>query len=160
MSRLKKIIKTIDFIKYISKPVEKKDINLIYKINGITQEKSELMCDFVSTLFQTVYTTYMGDNLMSKNDQIKHFKWCWNKVLVGFGKELIFFNKSGMFYEYLSNLMLETFYRETDKSEKNTENTLYFIINSFNYSKIKTKSELDNFIDLYKIFNKSFSVGV
>ena len=56
--------------------------------------------------------------------------------------------------------MLETFYKETDKSEKIVRNTLYFVFNSFNYKKIKTKSELDNFLDLYKIFNKSFNVSV
>jgi hypothetical protein len=160
MSRIKKLIKTIDFIEYISKPVEKKDINLIYRINGVTVERAELMEDFVASIFYKVDSTYMGDSLMSDGDQQNHFEWCWNSVLDDFRKELIFFDKRGTFYEYFSSFMLETYYREPNKTEKNTKNTLYFVINSFNYTKIKTKSELDNFLDLYKIFNKSFTVGV
>ena len=55
---------------------------------------------------------------------------------------------------------IEVFYKEENKEEKNLEKTLFFIINTFNYIKIKTKSELDNFLDLYKIFNKNFNVGL
>ena len=102
----------------------------------------------------------MGDDLMSEEDQKKHFNWCWDSVLSDFKLEFIFFNKRGMLYEFFSYLILESFYKEMDKSEKNVEKTLYSIINSFNYKKIKTKSEIDNFLDLYKIFNKSFNVSI
>jgi hypothetical protein len=160
MDRISKILKTIDFIEYISKPVDRKDILLIYKINNVSVEKSELLLDFIQTLYSKIIKTYMGDDLMSEKEQNEHFKWCWDSVIDGFKKEMIFFDKRGVFFNYFLAFITETFYKEPDKSEKNIENTLYFIINSFNYNKIKTKSELDNFLDLYKIFNKSFNVSV
>jgi hypothetical protein len=160
MSKINKILNTIDFIEYISKPMDKKDILLIFKINKVSTEKSELMLDFIETLYGKVVNTYMGDILMTDNTQTEHFNWCWESTLNDFKKELIFFNNKGTLYEYFSVFISEVFYKETDKSEKNLENTLFFIINCFNYKKIKTKSELDNFLELYKIFNKSFNVGV
>ena len=54
MSRINKILKTIDFIEYISKPMEKKDISLILKINNVSAEKSELMLDFIDSIFSKV----------------------------------------------------------------------------------------------------------
>lgn len=160
MNRINKILNTIDFIEYISKPMDRKDISLIYKINKVSPEKSELMLDFIQTLYGKVIDTYMGDNLMSEENQLEHFRWCWESTVQGFKKELIFFDNKGLLHDYFSLFMLETFYKETDKSEKIVRNTLYFVFNSFNYKKIKTKSELDNFLDLYKIFNKSFNVSV
>jgi hypothetical protein len=160
MSRLNKILKTIDFIEYLSKPMEKKDVLLIFKINKVTPEMSEFMLDFIDSLFSKVHNTYLGDDFMSEEDRKKHFDWCWDSVLEDFRRELIYFDRRGVFYDYFSTFIFETFYLEPDKSEKNVEKTLYFIRNGFNYTKISTKSEIDNFLDLYKIFNKSFNVGV
>lgn len=160
MTNFNKILKTIDFIEYISKPMDKKDIQLIFKINQITEERSELLLDFVESLFSKITSTYMGDDLMTELDKKNHFTWCWGSVVSDFKKEFIYFDKKGMLHDYFFYFVLESFYKEHDKSEKNIEKTLYFIINSFNYKKIKTKSELDNFLDLYKIFNKSFNVSI
>lgn len=154
------MLKTMYFIEYIAKPMNKKDIETIFKINQVTNQKCELLIDFIQSLLKKITTTYMGDDLMSEEDQKKHFNWCWDSVLSDFKLEFIFFNKRGMLYEFFSYLILESFYKEMDKSEKNVEKTLYSIINSFNYKKIKTKSEIDNFLDLYKIFNKSFNVSI
>lgn len=154
------MLKTMYFIEYIAKPMNKKDIETIFKINQVTNQKCELLIDFIQSLLKKITTTYMGDDLMSEEDQKNHFNWCWDSVLSDFKLEFIFFNKRGMLYEFFSYLILESFYKEMDKSEKNVEKTLYSIINSFNYKKIKTKSEIDNFLDLYKIFNKSFNVSI
>ena len=160
MNRINKILNTIDFIEYISKPMDKKDISLIYRVNKVYPERAELMLDFIQSLYSKVLDTYMGDNLMSEENQLEHFKWCWESTVRDFKNEFIFFDNKGLLHDYFSIFILETFYKEVDKSEKFLENTLYFIYNSFNYKKIKTKSELDNFLDLYKIFNKSFNVGI
>jgi hypothetical protein len=160
MSDFNKILKTIDFIEYISKPMDKKDIQLIFKINQVVIERAELLLDFIESLFNKIISTYMGDELMSEQDQKKHFNWCWESVVSDFKKEFIYFDVKGMFYDYFSYFILESFYKEKDKTDKNIKQTLFFIINSFNYKKITTKSEIDNFIDLYKIFNKSFNVSI
>jgi len=160
VKRINKILKDIDFIEYISKPMEQKDISLILKINGVTVERSNLLLDFVESILKKIIKTYLGDNLMTNEDKKKHFDWCWLSVLKDFSKENIFFNKKGILYDYFFSFFNEIFYLDKNKEEKSFEKTLYFIINSFNYKKLKTKSEIDTFLDLYKIFNKSFEVSL
>jgi hypothetical protein len=160
MNKFNKILKSIDFIEYISKPMEERDILLILKINGFTVERGGLLLDFVESIVQKITKTYLGDDLMSTEDKRKHFDWCWSSVLSDFSKENIFFNKKGHLYEYFLSFFNEIFYLEQNKEEKRLEKTLYFIINSFNYKRIRTKSEVDGFLDLYKIFNKSFGVSL
>ncbi len=160
MNKFNKILKSIDFIEYISKPMEERDILLMLKINSFTVERGDLLLDFVESILQKITKTYLGDDLMVVEDKKKHFDWCWYSVLSDFSKENIFFNKKGQLYEYFLSFFNEIFYLEENKEEKKLEKTLYFIINSFNYKRIRTKSELDGFLDLYKIFNKSFEVSL
>ncbi len=93
MNKFNKILKSIDFIEYISKPMEERDILLILKINGFTVERGSLLLDFVESIVQKITKTYLGDDLMSTEDKRKHFDWCWSSVLSDFSKENIFFNK-------------------------------------------------------------------
>jgi len=145
---------TIDFIEYISKPMKKEDILLLYKINNVTPERSALYLDFTHSLYDLIVTTYLGDEVMD-NDSIKqHFDWCWKKVIEAFQKEKIYF-ESVELYNYFFTLFLESFYTEVDKSEKNVNKLLEFWQDIFEYSVTKTLSELEAFIDLYKIFDRS-----
>ena len=145
---------TIDFIEYISKPMKKEDILLLYKINNVTPERSALYLDFTHSLYDLIVTTYLGDEVMD-NDSIKqHFDWCWKKVIDAFQKEKIYF-ESVELYNYFFTLFLESFYTEVDKSEKNVNKLLEFWQDIFEYSVTKTLSELEAFIDLYKIFDRS-----
>ena len=145
---------TIDFIEYISKLMKKEDILLLYKINNVTPERSALYLDFTHSLYDLIVTTYLGDEVMD-NDSIKqHFDWCWKKVIEAFQKEKIYF-ESVELYNYFFTLFLESFYTEVDKSEKNVNKLLEFWQDIFEYSVTKTLSELEAFIDLYKIFDRS-----
>jgi len=145
---------TIDFIEYISKPMKKEDILLLYKINNVTPERSALYLDFTHSLYDLIVTTYLGDEVMD-NDSIKqHFDWCWKKVVESFQKEKIYFESIEL-YNYFFTLFLESFYTEVDKSEKNVNKLLEFWQDIFEYSVTKTLSELEAFIDLYKIFDRS-----
>lgn len=140
--------------------MEERDILLLLKINGFTVERANLLLDFVQSITQKIVRTYLGDTLMTTEDKRKHFDWCWKSVLKDFSKENIFFNKKGSLYNYFLSFFNEIFYLEQEKEEKKFQKTLYFIINSFNYKRLKTKSEIDSFLDLYKIFNKSFEVSL
>ena len=145
---------TIDFIEYISKPMKKEDILLLYKINNVTPERSALYLDFTHSLYDLIVTTYLGDEVMD-NDSIKqHFDWCWKKVIESFQKEKIYFESIEL-YNYFFTLFLDSFYTEVDKSEKNVNKLLEFWQDIFEYSVTKTLSELEAFIDLYKIFDRS-----
>lgn len=147
-------IQTLDFIEYISKPMNKDDISLMYRINNIIPERSGLYLDFTHSLFETVTKTYLGDEVMSGQSVKEHFNWCWNKTITAFKKEKIYFDSSEL-YSYFSTLFIESFYSENDKSEENVNKLLEFWQDIFRYSTSKTRSELEAFIDLYKLFDKS-----
>ena len=139
--------------------MEERDILLLLKINGFTVERANLLLDFVQSITQKIVRTYLGDTLMTTED-ICRAPALQISVLKDFSKENIFFNKKGSLYDYFLSFFNEIFYLEQEKEEKKFQKTLYFIINSFNYKRLKTKSEIDSFLDLYKIFNKSFEVSL
>lgn len=147
-------IQTIDFIEYISKPMEKDDILLMYKINNIIPERGSLYLDFTHSLFETVTTTYLGDEVMDGKAVKQHFDWCWNQTITSFKKEKIYFDSTEL-YNYFFTLFVESFYSENDKSDGNVNKLLEFWVDIFKYSTSKTQSELEAFIDLYKLFDKS-----
>jgi hypothetical protein len=148
---------TIDFIEYISKPMKKDDILLMYRINNVIPERSALYLDFSHSLFDTVVSTYMGDELMDTKRIKEHFDWCWKKTIESFQKEKIYFEGTEL-YNYFFTLFLESFYSENDKSDLNINKILEFWQDIFRYSTEKTLSELEAFIDLYKIFEKSIYI--
>ena len=136
--------------------MKKDDILLMYRINNVIPERSALYLDFSHSLFDLVVTTYMGDELMDAKRVKEHFDWCWKKTIEAFQKERIYFESTEL-YNYFFTLFLESFYGESDKSEKNVNKILEFWQDIFRYSTSKTLSEIEAFIDLYKIFDKSLS---
>ena len=61
-------------------------------------------------------------------------------------------------YSYFNSLFTESFYSEEDKSEESVNKLINFWVDSFRYNPIKTRSELETFFDLYKLFDKSVHV--
>jgi hypothetical protein len=158
MGRLKKIQKALDFIEYMSKPMEKSDLMLMYRINNVTPERTKLYLDFIYGLFDLVTTTYLGDDCMEKEDIKNHFNWCWSKNLESFKKEKIYFLNSDELFSYFELLFMESFYKEGDKSDENVNKLIEFWCSTFDYSENKTMSELETFIELYKIFDSTLYV--
>lgn len=159
MSKINKILKTIDFIEYISKSMEKEDLLLLYKINNITQERLELFSDFVFSLNELILTTYMGDDITNVEDRNKHFKWCWDRVISSFKEERIYFIDTNELFSYFKEFYKESFYDEIDKNRDNISKIGNFWESLFNYNESKTMSEYETLLELYKIFNKSFMVN-
>lgn len=142
----------MDFIDYVSRPMNKEDIVLMYRINNVMPERSGLYLDFSESLFDLVVSTYLGDDIMDDKNVKEHFNWCWNTTINNFKKEKIHFESQEL-YDYFFILFHETFYNEKDKTEVNF--LLQFWRDIFSYSKTKTSSELESFLELYKIFDKS-----
>lgn len=149
---------TVDLIEFVSKPMRNEDVLLLYRVNNVIPEKTELYLDFIQALYDTVTTTYLGDDVMSDKDIKKHFSWCWNQVLTSFRKEHIYFEDNIEIYSYFSLLFTESFYDEEDKSESNIKPLMDFWRTTFTYSSTKTRSGLEAFFDLYKLFDKSIHV--
>jgi hypothetical protein len=146
----------LSFLAYINNPISKESIAIIYASNNIKYEKCELYSDFSQSLLMLAFDTYMGDDVMTIDDQIKHFKWCWEKIVDNFKKEGIYF-KSSKLYNYFLEFMLEVFYTYDGKKphDYNDVGILKIWNDIFTYDKPKTQSDIDTLIEIYNIFEKS-----
>ncbi len=148
--------KGTDLLNYINKPMSREGIDMIYRLNNIKFERCELYNDFVQSLMMLVFDTYMGDEITKGDDQINHFKWCFNKTVSNFKEEGINFEHTAI-YDYFLEFMLEVYYPLTKKRENpNTHKNLLklwgFI---FDFNNLKSNSDIDTFIEVYRIFDKS-----
>jgi len=158
MGKIQKINKVINFIEYITKNMEKKDLFLLYKINNIKKEKLELYLDFVFSLNELIIDTYLGDDITNEGDKLSHFKWCWNNVVSSFKKEGIYFVDTDELFIYFLTFYQESFYNEI-KIDEMTSKFSHFWSDLLDYEKSKTMSEYETMLEIYKIFNKSFVVN-
>lgn len=144
-----------NFLAYINNPMSKESIAFIYDANNIKFDRCELYGDFVDSLLRLLFHTYMGDDFTNLESQIKHFNWCWNKNIENFIKEGIVINNPKL-YDYYLQYMLEIFYSSENKPLDFVDKvSLKFWNDIFNYTKIKTNSEMDTFIEIYKLFENS-----
>ena len=127
--------KTLELLNYINKPMSKESIGILYATNGIRYDKCE-------------FDTYMGDDIMTPSDQEAHFKWCWNKNIENFKSEGIDIGNYQV-YNYFIDFMYDVYYpiAKKDEIEAKLLKLWSFI---FDYNNIKSKSDIDTMIDVYK----------
>lgn len=152
-------IKAINFIEYISKDMRKEDMLLLYKINDVKREVMELLSDFVFSLNELIITTYLGDDITVGENKEKHFKWCWDKVLASFKLEGIYFLEPIELYNYFFTFYQESFYEEEKDNNEEINTIGSYWEGILDYSRVKTMSEYESLVELYKIFRKSFVVN-
>jgi hypothetical protein len=144
------------FYKYITEPIEKEEMAIWVKAYNIKSEKTELFFDFINSLFTLIRETYLGEDVMKKDKDIKgHFNWCWDKVISNFKKENINFNEVGNHYEYFWNFFYESFY--IAKDEETIPKISMFFNRMFKLYIQKTKSELDLLSEMYSILNSNLT---
>jgi len=148
--------KKYNFLDYINNPISKEGVSLLYSANNIRFEKCELYSDFVQSLFRLCFDTYLGDDVTNIEQQIKHFKWCWDKNIINFTKEGLMFDNQ-VLYHYFLEFMLEVYYSSVDKEKFNKieKSVLKLWYNIFDYTKTKSYSDIDALIEIYSIFEKS-----
>lgn len=146
----------ISFLDYINTPMSKESIMILYSANNIRYEKCELYNDFVQSLLMLAFDTYMGDDITDIDEQVNHFKWCWNTNVSNFQSEGVLFESSKLF-NYFLEFMLEVYYSCMDKSifEYSGKTVLVLWDNIFDYNRIKTNADMDTLIEIYRIFDKS-----
>lgn len=150
-----------NFFNYLTKPVTHDDVLIWFEANNIIYEKLELFSDFSLSLYEIVVKTYLGeDNIpydtkitLSDDDNLKHFDWCWGKVLNNFIKEGITFSKKGEHYEYYKSFFFDVFYNQKDI--KIRESVGQFFNDLFDIDKEFTKSDLDTVSTMYKFLDKN-----
>ncbi len=144
-----------EFLKYVFRPLTDEELTLLYRANNICYERCNLYSDFLQSLMDLIKTTYLGDDVVKTiNDKESHFNWCLNKVIENFKSELINFTKTGDLHELLHSYVFDFFYNDKNKDDLNDKIVKYWQ-HIFKYSAIKTKSELDAMVDVYKILEKS-----
>lgn len=144
-----------EFIQYITKELTLEEMTLLYKANNINYDKCNLYYEFIMTLNRKVNNTFLGDDVINNEEDIKnHFNWCFNHTIKNFSKEGILFMETDLLKEYFFNFYVELFYYTPIK--KNILDKLDKFPNmSFDYYRLKTRSDMDVLLELYRIFEKS-----
>jgi hypothetical protein len=120
---------------------------------NISREKMELFHDFLISLYELIDSTYLGSKFIKEKDEKIHFTWCWDKTINNFTKERIFFKERGTHYEYFWVFFLESFYMTQSKGNEIRVYNYFYTL--FNLNNIKTRSELDVLLEIYKIFEQN-----
>lgn len=120
-------------------------------------EKVVLYGDFVNSFIDLVLTTYLGDDVTTELQQLYHFNWCWRKTIANFKEEGIDLGTLEHARAYFMDFMIEFYYNAVDKSEESNAVTktssLWYQL--FDYMGEKTRADIDGFLEVYKLFDKS-----
>lgn len=142
------------FIEYFSKQLSLEQIEYLNHINEVIPEKIVLYRDFILSLFCLIHDSYLGDDVIDTDEHItEHFNWCWNTNIENFKKERVFFSKTGEHYYYHLNYFKEIYYN-AEKYENLFNKIFSFWGEILTVSNLKTKSDYDVFIEVYKIQDK------
>jgi len=142
-----------EFMNYMVTPLSYEQIQLLYKANDIKFDRCNLYYDFIKSLNVTLFTTYLGEEYIKTESEIKeHFVWCLDKVIKDFNQEKIEFGDTGKIKDYFFYFYYELFYINNEKSLEKL-NKLADL--SFDFNRIKSRSDMDILIELYKMFEKS-----
>ena len=128
-------------------------IDLIYTSHNVVYERADLYHEFTLTLDDLIDSTYLGHDLMDESDRLTHYNWCWKKTCDLMNTNIIKFNDNNDVYVYFLDLYFETFYNETSTQYEKIKTYWNHI---FNYNSEKTRSDIDKFLNLYKIYEKSY----
>jgi hypothetical protein len=132
----------------------REQIDIWYRAHNIIQEKTELYYDFISSLLTLIDETYLGpDVIVSDDDMMNHFNWCFNKITSNFEQEGIHFITKSSHYEYMWFLFYKGYYSCSTEDKAKILGDYFKVI--FNFNMVKSPIELESFIDLYKIFDQN-----
>jgi hypothetical protein len=151
-----------NFYSWMMKPVNHDDVEVWFNVNNMIYEKRQLFSDFTFGLHHLIKSTYLGDDtdnksetklVLSQEEKISHFDWCWKKTIENFSKENIKFNLKGEHREYYEKFFMDLFYNAENKTI--SENIDAFFYELFDEEKMFTKSDLDMLTEIYKLLNKN-----
>jgi len=148
---------TLDFLSYIKNNLSEHTLSMLYDANKVKYDRCQLYSDFVCSLLHIVFDTYMGDEFTNKEERVNHFNWCWNKNIDNFKDENIHFKSLDELKDYFKEFLIEVYYNIEDKETKPyiKENLISLWEYLFDFKKPKTQADVDSFIEIYNIFEKS-----
>ena len=147
----------IRFMNYITSPLSDDSITILYSTNNVKYDRVNLYLDFILSLLHLSFDTYMGDDITERELRMKHFDWCWDKNIENFKNEAIEFKDNEELKSYFKEFMLEVFYNLEGKEHNPyvQDNIINLWTHIFNYKGVKSRADMDSFIEIYNIFDKS-----
>ena len=145
-----------NFFNWMTKPLPKEELIIWFNIHNMTYEKIELYGDVFKSLNQIILDTYLGDTIfvtkiiLTDEDNLSHFEWCWKKTIDNFKKEDIHINYDGEHKDYFKSFYMDTFYNQNEERIK--DSIPKFLIDIFDVGISYSKSDLDLLTELYKLF--------
>jgi hypothetical protein len=124
----------------------------------------ELYSDFSISLHSLILETYLGNTTernetkinLTQEDNLKHFEWCFGKVIDNFKKEGINFKKKGEHFDYFKNFFMDVYYNQNQENVRN--NVKLFLTQLFNLNTSFSKSDLDMISVIYKNLDKNMTI--
>tara|TARA_B100000683_G_scaffold179883_1_gene173346 strand:- start:899 stop:1369 length:471 start_codon:yes stop_codon:yes gene_type:complete len=151
----KKIKSALEFLRYLSKPLDDTVIDKQLKDNNIIFERIDLYISFIRSLYCKIVETYLGDDVINSEDtKTGHFDWCWNNTIKDFREEGIDFSTNSDLYDWFKTYFMVSFYLEDKKELEGV--ILESFEDAFHFGGEKSQSDMDLLIELYEIFDKSF----
>lgn len=146
-----------EFNKFLNRKLDEDKIELFYRANAINPLRVELFRDFTISLIDTVHNTYPGDDVYKDDYYLKHFNYCFNRVINNFKQENIMFpGDSKDLHDYFFITLEDSYYRDSEKER--TSNVLKNLYDRlFDMENVdKTLSDMEIFVDIYKSYLKLF----
>lgn len=153
-----------NFFNYLSKPLPSDEVDIWFRVNNIVLEKLELYSDFTVSLYSLILDTYLGNTAernetkikLTEEDNLKHFEWCFGKVVDNFKMEGIIFKKKGEHFDYFKSFFMDLYYNQKEDKIKSSVKT--FLTQLFNPKTPFSKSDLDIISVIYKNLDKNMSI--
>lgn len=151
-----------NFYSWMMKPINHDDVEVWFNVNNMIHERRQLFSDFTFGLHDLIKSTYLGDDIenktetkvvMTQQEKLSHFEWCWKKTLENFSKENIKFSINGEHKNYYEKFFMDLFYNA--ESKMISDNISKFFEELFDEEKMFTKSDLDMLTEIYKLLNKN-----
>lgn len=148
-----------NFFNWMSKTIPRDEVIIWFNVHNMSYEKIELFGDIFKSLNHIIVDTYMGDTEgetkihLSSEDKIKHFEWCWNKLIKDFENEKIIIKKVGDHKDYFREFFMDSFYNQNQTNVKSS--IPQFLEDVFDVEKDFSKSDLDILTELYKLIEKN-----
>ena len=148
-----------NFFNWMTKPLPQDEVIIWFNIHNMNYEKIELYGDISKSLTKIIMDTYLGESvsetkiMLSNEDKMAHFEWCWNKMIEDFRKENIKIKLKGEHKDYFQSFFKDTFYNQPKESIKHSIDK--FLIEIFDTEVTFSKSDLDLLTELYKLMEKN-----
>lgn len=138
------------------KKIPQADIMSLFKRRGVEDYKVTKFQAFTRDLINQVYDTFLGNDCINNMEDIRtHYKWCYSVVSDKHLSNHYKYSENQDLYDYF----LEYFLMNIYAVEESREEDFKFFSFLFDYPAISVKMDVDTFLDLYEVFDKTPKKG-